>query len=174
MPGETLTLGGGCFWCLEALFQRLPGVEGVVPGYAGGNTVDPTYQEVCGGGTGHAEVIQITFNPESISVPELLEFFFEAHDPTTLDRQGNDVGTQYRSTIMPNSPEQTDWATAAIKTAEKVFKAPIVTTIEPLTRFFPAEEYHHDYYNQHQSVPYCAFVISPKLDKLRNRFKDKS
>ena len=169
MTDETLTVGGGCFWCLEALFQRLTGVSRVTPGYAGGDTNNPSYREVCEGKTGHAEVIQITFNPGTISVSELLEFFFEAHNPTTLNRQGNDVGTQYRSTIMPYSQEQSNLARTALDQAAGSFEEPIVTTIEPLETFYPAEAYHHDYYNQHQSAPYCAFIISPKLDKLRDR-----
>ena len=173
MTDETITLGGGCFWCLEALFQRLTGVSQVTPGYAGGDTKNPTYREVCAGNTGHAEVIQITFDSETISVGDLLEFFFQAHDPTTLNRQGNDVGTQYRSTIMPLSPEQAVLSRAALEQAAAQFDEPIVTTIEPLETFYPAEAYHHDYYNQNQSVPYCAFVISPKLEKLRDRLIDK-
>ena len=173
MTDETLTVGGGCFWCLEALFQRLAGVSQVTPGYAGGDTNNPTYREVCAGNTGHAEVIQITYDPDTISLNDLLEFFFHAHDPTTLNRQGNDVGTQYRSTIMPHSPEQSTLARTALEQAAGSFEEAIVTTIEPLETFYPAEAYHHDYYNQNQSVPYCAFVISPKLEKLRDRLIDK-
>ena len=173
MTEKSLILGGGCFWCLEALFQRLEGVLNVTPGYAGGNTENPTYRKVCSGNTGHAEVIQIAYDPDMISLNDLLEFFFHAHDPTTLNRQGNDVGTQYRSTIMPVSPEQTTLAQAALDQAAGKFDEPIVTTIEPLETFYPAEAYHHDYYNQHQFAPYCAFVISPKLEKLRDRLKDK-
>ena len=173
MTDETLTVGGGCFWCLEALFQRLAGVSHVTPGYAGGDTNNPTYREVCAGNTGHAEVIQITYDPDTISLNDLLEFFFHTHDPTTLNRQGNDVGTQYRSTIMPVSPDQTTLVQAALDQAAGKFDEPIVTTIEPLEAFYPAEAYHHDYYNQHQSAPYCAFVISPKLEKLRDRLNDK-
>ena len=161
MTDENLTVGGGCFWCLEALFQRLAGVSHVTPGYAGGDTNNPTYREVCAGNTGHAEVIQITYDPDTISLNDLLEFFFQAHDPTTLNRQGNDVGTQYRSTIMPVSPEQTTLAQAALDQAAGKFEEPIVTTVEPLETFYPAEAYHHDYYNQYQSAPYGAFVISP-------------
>ena len=132
MTDETLTVGGGCFWCLEALFQRLAGVSHVTPGYAGGDTNNPTYREVCAGNTGHAEVIQITYDPDTISLNDLFEFFFQAHDPTTLNRQGNDVGTQYRSTIMPVSPEQTTLAQAALDQAAGKFEEPIVTTVEPL------------------------------------------
>ena len=163
MTDETLTVGGGCFWCLEALFQRLAGVSQVTPGYAGGDTNNPTYREVCAGKTGHAEVIQITYDPDTISLNDLLEFFFHAHDPTTLNRQGNDVGTQYRSTIMPVSPEQTTLAQAALDQAAVKFVEPIVTTVEPLETFYPAEAYHHDYYILPQPAPYCAFAISPTL-----------
>ena len=173
MTEKSLTLGGGCFWCLEALFQRLEGVLQVTPGYAGGNAKNPTYREVCSGNTGHAEVIQITYDTGTISLSDLLEFFLHAHDPTTLNRQGNDVGTQYRSVIMPVCSEQTTVAQAVLIQAAGKFEEPIVTTIEPLETFYPAEAYHHDYYNQHQSAPYCAFVISPKLEKLRDRLKDK-
>ena len=163
---ETATLGGGCFWCLEAVFQKVPGVDRTISGYAGGQSPNPTYREVCEGGTGHAEVIQVHFAPDQVGYDEILSVFWQAHDPTTLNRQGNDVGTQYRSTIMPATEIQHQTAEASIRQWSDHFSDPIVTTIEPLETFYPAEEYHQDYYNQHSNAPYCAFVIEPKLKKL--------
>ena len=168
MSTETAILGGGCFWCLEAVFQRIPGVVKVVSGYAGGDTPNPTYRAVCDGNSGHAEVIQIYFDPDLLGYDELLSVFWQCHDPTTLNRQGNDIGTQYRSTIMPLNDKQYAIAEASIAHWSKTFKSPIVTSLEPLDVFYPAEIYHQDYYNQHKNVPYCAFVIEPKLEKLKS------
>jgi peptide-methionine (S)-S-oxide reductase len=163
---ETATFGGGCFWCGEAVFQRIPGVKSVTSGFAGGTTRNPSYQDVCTGQTGHAEVIQIQFDPSVISYDKLLEVFFEEHDPTTLNRQGNDVGTQYRSIILYSNPEQKAAAEKAKAEAARHFSKPIVTEIVPLTAFYPAEDYHQNYYNLHQTQSYCQFVIRPRLQKL--------
>ena len=172
---ETATLGGGCFWCLDAAFRRLRGVTRVTSGYAGGHVDDPTYEQVCSGRTGHAEVTQVEFDPDVISYRELLEVFFGIHDPTTLDRQGNDVGPQYRSIILTHSDAQMREAESLIAELERehTFDAPIVTEIEPLGRFWPGEAYHQDYYVRNRTQPYCTAVISPKLSKLRKRFADK-
>jgi peptide-methionine (S)-S-oxide reductase len=164
---EIATLGGGCFWCIEAVFERLNGVDTVEAGYAGGNTENPSYDEVCGGKTGHAEVAQITFDPSKISYDSLLSVYWEAHDPTTLNRQGADVGTQYRSVIFYHSPQQKEAAERSLKNAQKSFDAPIVTEIKPLVKFFKAENYHQDYFRNHPNAPYCVFVIKPKLHKLK-------
>jgi peptide-methionine (S)-S-oxide reductase len=163
---QSATFGGGCFWCAEAVFQRIPGVKTVASGFAGGATVDPSYEEVCTGQSGHAEVIQIQFDPSVISYEKLLEIFWEAHDPTTLDRQGNDVGTQYRSIILYSDEAQKDAAEKSKAEAARHFSSPIVTQIVPLTKFYSAEGYHQDYYNQHTHETYCQFVIRPKLQKL--------
>jgi peptide-methionine (S)-S-oxide reductase len=163
---QTATFGGGCFWCGEAVFQRIPGVKSVVSGYAGGTKENPTYEEVCHGNTGHAEVIQIKFDPKVISYDKLLEVFWEAHDPTTLNRQGHDTGTQYRSIILYSDDEQKKAAEASKAAAQKNFKDPIVTQIVPLKKFYAAEDYHQNYYNQHGSQGYCSFIIRPKLQKL--------
>ena len=170
--GETATLGGGCFWCLEAIFKELRGVENVVSGYSGGSVPDPTYVEVSTGTTGHAEAIQITFDPGIISFRELLQIFFTFHDPTTLNRQGADVGTQYRSVIFYNTPEQRDMARKVIADleAEKIWDAPIVTQVVQFTAFYPAEEYHQDYFMRNPHQPYCRAVIAPKIIKLRRQF----
>ena len=170
--GETATLGGGCFWCLEAIFKELRGVENVVSGYSGGSVPDPTYVEVSTGTTGHAEAVQITFDPEIISFRELLQIFFTFHDPTTLNRQGADVGTQYRSVIFYNTPEQRDMARKVIADleAEKIWDAPIVTQVVQFTAFYPAEEYHQDYFMRNPHQPYCRAVIAPKVVKLRRQF----
>jgi peptide-methionine (S)-S-oxide reductase len=163
---QTATFGGGCFWCGEAVFQRIPGVKSVVSGYAGGEKDNPTYKEVCNGDTGHAEVIQIKFDPAVLSYEKILEVFFEEHDPTTLNRQGHDVGTQYRSIILYSNDEQKKVAEKAKADAQKNYKDPIVTEIVPLKKFYAAEDYHQNYFNTHGSQGYCAFIIRPKLQKL--------
>jgi peptide-methionine (S)-S-oxide reductase len=163
---ETATFGGGCFWCGEAVFQRIPGVKSVTSGYAGGTTPNPTYEQVCSGSTGHAEVVQIQFDPTKISYDKLIDIFWEAHDPTTLNRQGHDAGTQYRSIILYSNDEQKKAAEKSKAEAQKHFKDPIVTQIVPLKQFYSAEDYHQNYYNTHQSKGYCSFIIRPKLQKL--------
>jgi peptide-methionine (S)-S-oxide reductase len=163
---EFATFGGGCFWCTEAIFQRLPGVKSVASGYAGGKTENPAYEEVSSGRTGHAEVIQVEFEPAKISFANLLEVFWHAHDPTTLNRQGADVGTQYRSIILYASEEQKKVAEKSKLTAASQFKDPVVTEIVPLKKFYKAERYHQNYFNNNPSAPYCSFVIRPKLDKV--------
>lgn len=172
---ETATLGGGCFWCTEAIYKELKGVVDVEPGYSGGHVKNPSYEEVCTGNTGHAEVVQITFDPEIASFSDILEVFFETHDPTTLNRQGNDIGTQYRSVIFYHSENQKETAEKVIKLfdEEKVYNKPIVTEITPFTAFYPAEKYHEDYFEKNPDQPYCQFVIVPKLEKFRKIFKDK-
>lgn len=174
-PLETATLAGGCFWCLEAAFLSLRGVAGVSSGYAGGAVPNPTYQAVCGGTTGHAEVVRISFDPAAVTFGDLLNVFFTIHDPTTLNRQGADVGTQYRSAIFYETPEQKATAveTIAALNAQHVWDDPIVTEVAPFDVFYPAEEYHADYYNRNSSQPYCRAVISPKLAKLRKAHFDK-
>ncbi len=163
---ETATLGGGCFWCLEAVYQNIPGVHSVVSGYAGGRTENPTYKEVCTGETGHAEVIRIEFDPDQITYSELLELFWKAHDPTTLNRQGADVGTQYRSIILYHNEEQRKTAERSKEAAAEKYDGPIVTEIVPLKQFYPAEGYHQDYYANNPNAGYCRVVIQPKLSKL--------
>jgi peptide-methionine (S)-S-oxide reductase len=163
---ETATFGGGCFWCAEAVFQRIPGVKSVTSGFAGGTTPNPTYEQVCTDTTGHAEVIQIQFDPAVISYEKLLDVFWEAHDPTTLNRQGADVGTQYRSIILYSNDAQKAAAEKSKAEAAHNFSAPIVTQIVPLTKFYSAEKYHQNYYNLHKGQGYCQFVIGPKLRKL--------
>lgn len=172
---NTITLGGGCFWCTETIFQRLQGVDTVISGYMGGVTQNPTYAEVSTGHTGHAEVIQVHFDPNQITVPEILEVFFMAHDPTTLNRQGNDIGTQYRSVIFYQDDIQKEYAQQAISVLEKnkVFSNKIVTELSPVEEFYVAEDYHQNYYNLNKSQPYCTFVISPKVDKIQRLFRDK-
>jgi peptide-methionine (S)-S-oxide reductase len=174
-PKEVATLGGGCFWCLEAVFDDVRGVESVESGYAGGDEPNPTYRQVCAGTTGHAEVVQVTFDPRVISFRELLEIFFTIHDPTTLNRQGADVGTQYRSAIFYHSPEQKETAEQTIKelNAEGIWDAPIVTEVVPLTEFYVAEDYHQEYYAQNPSQPYCRAVVAPKVAKFRQKFLEK-
>lgn len=169
MATELATLGGGCFWCIEAAAQQLRGVSKVVSGYAGGHVPDPDYEAVCSGDTGHAEVVQVTFDPDVLPYRTLLQAFFTVHDPTTPDRQGADVGTQYRSVIFTHAPQQEATAKALIAELERdgVFDDPIVTQVLPLPTFYPAEAYHQDYYNQNQGQGYCRAVIRPKLDKLR-------
>jgi len=172
---ETATFGGGCFWCLDAVFRELNGVEKAVSGYAGGQTANPTYHDVCSGRTGHAEVVQITFDPSVISFRDLLGVFFTIHDPTTQDRQGADVGTQYRSVVLYHSDAQRDDTKAVIDelTREKVWDDPIVTQIVPLTTFYPAEQYHQDYYANNAAQPYCQIVIAPKVAKFRKKYLDR-
>lgn len=171
---QLATFGGGCFWCVEAVFLELKGVQKVVSGYAGGTVPNPTYEQICSGTTGHAEVIQITFDPAVISYDQLLTVFWHVHDPTTLNRQGADVGTQYRSTIMVHDAEQRSIAEASkAKTeASGLWKDPIVTEIVPLDVFYPAESYHQDYYNRNPRQGYCSFVIAPKMQKFRKEFAD--
>jgi len=168
---ETATLGGGCFWCTEAIFQMLPGVKSVISGYAGGTTKNPTYKEVCSGKTGHAEVIQIEFDPKVISYGKILEAFWEAHDPTTLNRQGPDTGTQYRSIILYNSEAQRRAAEKSKAEAQKHFIRPIVTEIVPLKEFYKAEGYHQDYYRSNPNQPYCRAVILPKIEKFEHKLQ---
>ena len=172
---ETATLAGGCFWCLEAVFADLRGVARVVSGYAGGDVPNPTYQAVCSGTTGHAEVVQVTFDPQIVSFAELLEVFFTIHDPTTLNRQGGDIGTQYRSAVFYHSPEQKEIAERLISQfdAERIWDAPIVTQVVPLTIFYPAEAYHQEYYQNNQNQPYSRAVIAPKVSKFRQKYLEK-
>lgn len=172
---ETTTLGGGCFWCLEAVFDRMEGVQSVTSGYAGGHVPDPTYREVCAGTTGHAEVVRLEFDPDRLPFATILDAFFATHDPTTPDRQGNDTGPQYRSIILYESESQRETAERKMRelTDEAVFGAPIVTELEPLDRFYPAEPYHQDYYRNNPGQPYCRVVIDPKIAKLRATFADR-
>jgi len=172
---EIAIFGNGCFWCTEAIFMQLKGVESVLPGYSGGKIKNPSYKEVCTGNTGHAEVIQIIFDPNIISYRELLEVFFYTHDPTTLNRQGNDVGTQYRSAIFYNSKNQKDDAELIIRQleAEGVYDRKIVTEITAFDVFYPAEDYHQNYYNNNKDQPYCRAVINPKLDKFVKKYQAK-
>lgn len=174
MAQDIATLAGGCFWCTEALYQNLKGVQAVESGYIGGQQPNPTYEQVCSGGTGHAEAIRITFDPEVISYGDLLDIFFATHDPTTLNRQGNDVGTQYRSAIFPHSPEQEAEARAAIARAQPDHGGRIVTTIEADAPWYPAEDYHQKYWERvGDRNPYCMAVIPPKLAKLRKGFAER-
>lgn len=166
---EIATLGGGCFWCMEAVYERLPGVLSVTSGFAGGHTENPTYQEVCSGTTGHAEVTQIKFDPAKISYDKLLEVFWQAHDPTTLNRQGADEGTQYRSIILYHDKKQKLIAEKSKLAAQNDHVRPIVTEIVPFTKFYPAEDYHQGYYDQNSKQPYCQVVITPKLEKLEHK-----
>ena len=172
---EVATLAGGCFWCLEATFQDLKGVERVQSGYSGGHVPNPTYEHVCSGNTGHAEVVQITFDPAVISFADLLHVFFTIHDPTTMNRQGNDEGTQYRSAIYYHSPAQKAEAERVIAqlTADQVYDGPIVTELKPLDTFYPAEEYHRDYYRRNPNQAYCRAVIAPKVAKVRKLYLDR-
>lgn len=171
-PLETATLAGGCFWCLEAVFEQLDGVVSVVSGYAGGQVERPNYHQVCSGTTGHAEVVQVTFDPDVLPFREVLRVFFAIHDPTTLNRQGADAGTQYRSVIFYHSPEQKADAEAVMAELRdaKIWERPIVTELAPLERFWPAEDYHQGYYRQNPEQGYCQAVISPKVAKLRKQF----
>ena len=172
MAEQVAVLAGGCFWCTEAVFLDVVGVSKVESGYTGGQTVNPTYKQVCGGDTGHAEAIRITFDPDTVSYDDLLDIFFATHDPTQLNRQGNDVGTQYRSAIFPQSPEQEDKARAGIARANADQGGCVVTTIEPKADWYPAEDYHQDYWaGEGQRNPYCLAIIPPKLQKLRKSFQ---
>lgn len=175
MATQQATFGAGCFWCTEAVFQSLKGVTKVASGYMGGTVSNPTYMEVCNGDTGHAEVIQIDFDPQEISYEELLLVFFKTHDPTTMNRQGNDVGNQYRSVIFYHTQEQKDKALKMIDnlTRELVFDKPIVTEISPVSEFYQAEDYHQNYFIENSEKPYCAFVIQPKLAKFAENFREK-
>ncbi|NTU79869.1 MAG: peptide-methionine (S)-S-oxide reductase MsrA [Chloroflexales bacterium] len=172
---EVATLGGGCFWCLEAVFDQLDGVTDVVSGYAGGHVDNPTYKQVCDGSTGHAEVVQVSFDPARISFRQVLEVFFSIHDPTTLNRQGNDVGTQYRSAIFYHSPEQQQIASELIGElqAQGAWPRPIVTEVTAAGRFYPAEDYHQEYFAHNGRQPYCQMVVAPKVTKFRKQFAAK-
>ena len=172
---ETATLGGGCFWCLEAVFEQLRGVEKVESGYAGGRTPDPTYHQVCTGATGHAEVVQVTFDPAVVSFAEVLDVFFATHDPTTLNRQGADVGTQYRSVIFYHGPAQKETAERKIAelNAAGVWGSPLVTEVAPLERFYRAEDYHQEYFRTNPGQGYCQAVVAPKVAKFRKQFTAK-
>lgn len=171
---ETAVFGGGCFWCLETVFVRLKGVSRVVSGYCGGAQASPSYEAVCSGNTGHAEVIEITYDPAQVTYEQLLTVFFALHDPTTLNRQGHDVGTQYRSVIFGQTEAQREAARRMIAQLNRdgVFGSPVVTEVAPASPFYPAEDYHQGYYEGHQTQPYCAYVISPKVQKLRDKFSE--
>ncbi len=175
MKNETATLAGGCFWCIEGALQRVRGVVSATPGYAGGDVAEPTYEEVCTGRTGHAEAVEVQFDADELAYGDLLRIFFAVHDPTTVDRQGADVGSQYRSAIFYHSPEQRAQAEELIAELERehAFPAPIVTEVVPLERFWPAEAYHRDYYLRHPDQAYCRIVIAPKLEKLRKLYAER-
>ena len=174
MATETATLASGCFWCTEAVFKDVVGVTSATSGYIGGHVADPTYSAVCGGNTGHAEAVRVEFDPDVIAFDDILDIFFATHDPSQLNRQGNDVGTQYRSAIFPHSPEQEAAARAAMARVAEETGKPVVTTLEPLSKWYPAENYHDDYYARvGDSNPYCMAVISPKLRKFRKSFADR-
>ncbi len=172
---ETITLGGGCYWCVEAVYDNLKGVQSVVSGYAGGKTANPSYEEVCSGTTGHAEVVQITYDKTQTNLDEIFKVFFTVHDPTTLNRQGADVGTQYRSVIFYKNEQKKKEAQNVLEALKKahVYDSPVVTTIEPLTQFYKAEDYHQDYYNNNKNQPYCKMVIQPKIEKFEKLFKSR-
>lgn len=172
---DTITLGGGCYWCVEAVYENLNGVKSVVSGFSGGKTTNPTYKEVCTGETGHAECVQITYDKTVTSLDEIFKIFFTVHDPTTLNRQGADEGTQYRSVIFYKNEEQKKAAQTIINALkkEKVYSSPIVTTLEPYTKLYKAEEYHQNYYENNKNKPYCRIVIQPKLEKFEKIFKDR-
>jgi peptide-methionine (S)-S-oxide reductase len=175
MPNEHATLGGGCFWCLEAVFQQLRGVSSVVSGYAGGEVENPTYKAVCSGTTGHAEVVQVGFDPDVVSYRDILGVFFAIHDPTTLNRQGNDVGTQYRSAIFTHDATQAATARDVMQQieADGIFDKPLTTQVAPLETFYPAEDYHQDFFRQNPRQPYCMAVVAPKVAKFRKQFLDR-
>jgi peptide-methionine (S)-S-oxide reductase len=170
---ETAILGGGCFWCIEAVYLEVKGVTAVESGYTGGQVAQPTYEQVCTGDTGHAEVVKLSYDPAVISYRDLLEIFFTIHDPTTLNRQGNDVGTQYRSAIYYQSPQQEAMARQVIAEMAHVWDAPIVTELSPAQTFYKAEDYHQDYFRQHPLQGYCAFVVAPKVDKFRKTYSSR-
>ncbi len=172
MSEQTITLGGGCFWCTEAVFDRVRGINDVESGYANGDLPAPTYEQICTGTTGHAEVVKLTFDPAVIGVREILEIFFATHDPTTLNRQGNDVGTQYRSGIYYSDPAHKQVAEELLRQIgqDRLFGAPVVTELEPLRSYWPAEAYHQDYFANHPNQGYCAFVVGPKVEKFRKTF----
>jgi len=174
MATETATLGGGCFWCLEAVFQEVRGVQHVESGYTGGHVPYPTYEQVCDGTTGHAEVVRIEFDPDIISYRDILEIFFTIHDPTTPNRQGNDIGTQYRSVIYTHSPQQHETAKQVIACMAGVWDAPIVTELNPAQAYYRAEDYHQNYFRQHPLQGYCAFVVEPKVMKFRKAFANRA
>jgi peptide-methionine (S)-S-oxide reductase len=169
---EVATLAGGCFWCIEAVFQEIDGVEGVIPGYAGGASLNPTYEQVSTGKSGHAEAVQVTFDPARISYREILEIFFSVHDPTTLNRQGADVGTQYRSAIFYHSNKQKTISEEVIKELNEthLWERPMITQVTPISKFYPAEDYHRDYFKKHPEQAYCQAMISPKVNKLRKQW----
>jgi len=171
-PTEAITLAGGCFWCLEAVYEQMRGVVRVQSGYMGGDVPRPSYQQVCGGRTGHAEVVEVEFDPALITARDVLEVFFAIHDPTTRDRQGNDIGPQYRSAIFYHSDEQKRLAEQIIREfdAEHVFSAPIVTEVQPAGDFWPAEDYHNEYFRRNPDQPYCSYVVAPKVSKFRQKF----
>ncbi|MBC8162415.1 MAG: peptide-methionine (S)-S-oxide reductase MsrA [Roseiflexaceae bacterium] len=170
---ETATIGGGCFWCTEAIYDDVIGVSDVVSGYSGGRTPNPTYEAVCSGSTGHAEVIQVTFDPQVLSYRDLLDVFLATHDPTTLNRQGADAGTQYRSVIFYHTPEQEQVAREVIAASQPNYRSPIVTEIAPIERFYPAEEYHQEYFLNNPNQPYCRAVVAPKVQKFRKSYAAK-
>jgi peptide-methionine (S)-S-oxide reductase len=171
---EIATLAGGCFWCLEAVYQEMDGVTSVVSGYMGGESANPSYEEVCSGASGHAEVVRLEYDPAVTSFREILDVFFSIHDPTTKDRQGNDIGSQYRSAIFYHSPEQRGEAERTIAEIEesKLWSRPVVTEVKPASQFWPAESYHQNYFRDHSSQPYCQFVVAPKVKKFRSKFSD--
>lgn len=175
MANQVITLGGGCFWCLEAVYDEMAGVESVESGYMGGHVENPSYRDVCSGTTGHAEVVRLAYDPAVVSTRDLLEVFFAIHDPTTLNRQGNDTGTQYRSAIFYETPEQKETAEALIRelTNEKAFPEPIVTEVLPAAPFYIAEDYHQKYFRQNASQPYCQYVVAPKVRKFMTKFAGK-
>lgn len=174
MKTKEAYLGGGCFWCLEAVFERLQGVEKITSGYAGGEDPEPTYRKVCTGETGHAEIVKITYHPDVISYEELLRFFWAFHDPTTLNRQGNDVGPQYRSVVFYQDAQEKEVIEASVKgVATRMYRDPIVTEVVPLEKFYPAEEYHSQYFRNNPQAGYCQYVIAPKVAKLRKEYADK-
>jgi peptide-methionine (S)-S-oxide reductase len=173
MATEIATLGGGCFWCTEAVFQQMKGVQSVESGYTGGQVPNPSYEQVCEGTTGHAEVVRLAFDPAVVSFREILEVFFTIHDPTTLNRQGNDVGTQYRSVIYYHSPQQQEIARQVISEMANVWDAPIVTELSPAETFYKAESYHQNYFRQNPMQGYCAFIVAPKVAKFRKTFSDR-
>lgn len=172
MKSASVVLGGGCFWCLEAVYQRVKGVDKVVSGYAGGHSADPSYEQVSSGKTGHAEVVKIDFDPKIITYGQILDIFWAIHDPTSMNRQGNDVGEQYRSIILFADSEQQALAQQSLSEAQKVWDREIVTEIKPLDKFYPAEGYHQNYFNNHPEAAYCQVVINPKLDKFHSRFEN--